>query len=168
MFTLNPRAIFLVSMLSGLMSTQASAGEVVRHKIPNSDFPISLAIEIPASATLVNLSGAVPSVTDNKADPKNIAAYGDTEAQTVSTLKSIESTLKGLGLSLGDVVKMQVYLVGAPNNDGKMDYAGFMKGYTQFFGAAGQKNLPTRSVFQVAGLANPGFLVEIEVSAVRP
>ncbi|MNB85884.1 2-aminomuconate deaminase [compost metagenome] len=168
MLTINPRAIFLFSMLSGLMSTQANADEVVRHKIPNSDFPISLAVEIPASATLVNLSGAVPPVIDSKADPKSITAYGDTEAQTVSTLKSIESTLKGLGLSLGDVVKMQVYLVSAANNDGKMDYAGFMKGYTQFFGTAAQKNLPTRSVFQVAGLANPGFLVEIEVSAVRP
>jgi enamine deaminase RidA (YjgF/YER057c/UK114 family) len=168
MLTINPRAIFLVSMLSGLVSTQTNADEVVRHKIPNSDFPISLAVEIPATARLVNLSGAVPPVTDSKADPKSIAAYGDTEMQTVTTLKSIENTLKGLGLSLGDVVKMQVYLVGAENNDAKMDYAGFMRGYTQFFGPAGQKNLPTRSVFQVAGLANPGYLVEIEVSAVRP
>lgn len=161
-------AVFLASLLGGLMSTHVNAGEVVRHKIPNSDFPISLAVEIPASAKLVNLSGAVSPITDSNADPKSIAAYGNTEAQTISALKSIEGTLKGLGLSLGDVVKMQVYLVGAPNNEGKMDYAGFMKGYTQFFGTANQKNLPTRSVFQVAGLANPGYLVEIEVSAVRP
>ena len=168
MSTINARTIFLVSMLSGLLSTHASADSVIRHKIPNSDFPISLAVEIPASATLVNLSGAVPSIIDSKADPISIAAYGDTEAQTVSTLRSIENTLKRLGLSLGDVVKMQVYLVGTASNDGEMDYAGFMKGYTQFFGVADQKNLPTRSVFQVAGLANPGFLVEIEVSAVRP
>jgi enamine deaminase RidA (YjgF/YER057c/UK114 family) len=31
-----------------------------------------------------------------------------------------------------------------------------------------QSNLPSRSVVQVAGLANPGLLVEIEVTAVRP
>lgn len=49
-----------------------------------------------------------------------------------------------------------------------MDFAGFMKGYTQFFGADAQKNLPTRSVFQVSGLVNPGRLVEVEVEAVRP
>jgi enamine deaminase RidA (YjgF/YER057c/UK114 family) len=69
---------------------------------------------------------------------------------------------------MGDVVKMQVFLVGDPDKGGKMDFAGFMQGYTQFFGSKEQPNLPTRSVFQVAGLANPGFLVEIEVTAVRP
>jgi len=168
MLTRNPKAVFLASLIGGLMSIHANAGEVVRHKIPNSDFPISLAVEIPASATLVNLSGAVPPIADSTADPKSVAAFGNTEAQTVSTLKNIEGTLKSLGLSLADIVKMQVYLVGAPNNEGKMDYAGFMKGYTQFFGTANQRNLPTRSVFQVTGLANPGYLVEIEVSAVRP
>lgn len=49
-----------------------------------------------------------------------------------------------------------------------MDSAGFMKGYTQFHGPGKQQKLSTRSVFQVAGLANPGWLVEIEVEAVRP
>jgi enamine deaminase RidA (YjgF/YER057c/UK114 family) len=69
---------------------------------------------------------------------------------------------------MSDVVKMQVFLVGDPAKDGKMDFGGFMEGYTQFFGTEAQPNLPARSVVQVAGLANPGFLVEIEVTAVRP
>ncbi len=69
---------------------------------------------------------------------------------------------------MSDVIKMQVFLVGEPAKGGKMDFAGFMAGYTQFFGTPAQPNLPSRSVFQVAGLANPGFLVEIEVVAVRP
>ena len=54
-----------------------------------------------------------------------------------SVLKSIEKTLDGLGLKMGDVVKMQVFLVGDPAKGGKMDFAGFMEGYTQFFGTAG-------------------------------
>ncbi len=58
-------------------------------------------------------------------------------------------------------------LVGDPNNDGNMDFAGFMEGYTQFFGTEEQPNLPARSAMQVAGLVNPGWLVEIEVVAVR-
>ncbi len=49
-----------------------------------------------------------------------------------------------------------------------MDFAGFMEGYVEFFGTEEQPNLPTRSVFEVAGLANAGWLVEIEVVAVRP
>lgn len=61
-----------------------------------------------------------------------------------------------------------MFLVGDPAKEGKMDFAGFMEGYTQFFGTEEQPNLPARSVFQVAGLANPGYLVEIEVIAVRP
>ncbi len=146
----------------------AFAAEVVRHKIPNSNFPIARAVEVPADKTTVYLSGAVPSVIDEKADKATVAAYGDTKAQTESVLKSIDKTLNELGLKMGDVIKMTVFLVGDPGKGGKMDFAGFMEGYTQFFGTAAQPNLPTRSVVEVAGLASPGFLVEIEVTAVRP
>ncbi len=150
------------------MTGGAMAQDVVRHKIPNSDFPISQAVEVPAGKTTVYVSGAVPSVADGKAEKGSLAAYGDTKTQTVSVLKSIEKTLASLDLKMGDVVKMQVFLVGDPGKGGKMDFGGFMEGYTQFFGTKEQPNLPTRSVFQVAGLAAPGFLVEIEVTAVRP
>jgi len=156
------------TLTCSLATVSAQADEVIRHKIPGSDFPIAMAIEIPASATVVNLSGQLASVANPEAPKGSIEAYGDTETQTVSTLKKIESTLKSMGLTMADVVKMQVFLVGDPAKGGKMDFDGFMKGYTQFFGKeAGQPNLPTRSAFQVAGLAGPGYLVEIEVTAVR-
>ena len=89
-------------------------------------------------------------------------------ATRLNVLKAIETQLKGLGLTMGDVVKMQVFLVGDPAMEGRMDFGGFMKGYSEFFGTAAQPNLPVRSTMQVAALANPGFLVEIEVTAVRP
>ncbi len=41
------------------------------------------------------------------------------------------------------------------------------EGYTQFFGTAAQPRLPVRSAFQIAALGNPGWLIEIEVTAVR-
>ncbi len=146
----------------------AFAAEVVRHKIPNSNFPIARAVEVPADKTTVYLSGAVPSVIDEKADKATVAAYGDTKAQTESVLKSIDKTLNELDLKMGDVIKMTVFLVGDLGKGGKMDFACFMEGYTQFFGTEAQPNLPTRSVVEVAGLASPGFLVEIEVTVVRP
>ena len=59
---------------------------------------------------------------------------------------------------------MQVFLV--HTEKAPMDFAAFMEGYTQFFGGP-QPNLPVRSVFGVSALANPGFLVEIEVVAVK-
>lgn len=151
-----------------LMVGSASAQDVVRYKIPNSDFPIAQAVEIPAGKTTVYLSGAVPSVVNDQADKNSVEAYGDTKTQTESVLKAIEKTLERLDLKMSDIFKMQVFLVGDPSKEGKMDFAGFMDGYTQFFGTGAQPNLPSRSVVQVAGLANPGFLVEIEVTAVRP
>ena len=159
--------MLLLSLIFLAPSFAASAG-VVRHKIPNSNFPIAAAVEVPAGRTTVYLSGAVPPVANADEPADSIAAYGNTEAQTVAVLGRIKAQLEGLGLTMGDVVKMQVFLVGDPDNDGRMDFAGFMKGYSQFFGTEQQPNLPARSTMQVAALANPGFLVEIEVTAVRP
>ena len=158
----------LLTALFVATAAPAIASDVVRHKIPGSDFPISAAVEVPAGKTLVFLSGVVPPVADAGAPKGSLQAYGDTKTQTIGVLTSIEKQLKGMGLSLGDVVKMQVFLVGDPAKGGKMDFAGFMAGYTQFFGTKEQPNLPSRSAMQVAALAAPGFLVEIEVTAVRP
>lgn len=161
--------ICAAALAAGLFLTgSAMAQDVVRHKNPNSDFPIAQAVEVPAGKTTVYVSGAVPSVVDEKAENGSLAAYGNTKTQTESVLKSIEKTLDGLGLKMGDVVKMQVFLVGDPDKGGKMDFGGFMEGYTKFFGTKEQPNLPARSVMQVAGLVAPGWLVEIEVTAVRP
>ncbi|CAE1138499.1 enamine deaminase RidA (YjgF/YER057c/UK114 family) [Xanthomonas campestris] len=146
----------------------AHAADVVRHKIPNSDFPIAAAVEIPAGKATVYVSGKVPAVVDASAPKDSIAAYGDTKAQTVSVLNQIKQQLATLGLGMGDVVKMQVFLVGDPAMGGKMDFNGFMEGYRQFFGTKEQPNLPARSAFQIAALGNPLYRVEIEVVAVRP
>ncbi|AGT07264.1 putative translation initiation inhibitor TdcF [Paracoccus aminophilus JCM 7686] len=144
----------------------AHAEDVIRHKTPGSDFPIARAVEVPAGKTTVYVSGMVPSIADEKADPKSPEAWGDTKTQTESVLKNIDAALKDLKLTMGDVVKMQVYLV-AP--EGKpADFAGFMEGYTQYFGTEAQPNLPARSAMIVNKLVNPNWLVEIEVTAVRP
>ncbi|UWQ96779.1 c-type cytochrome [Rhodobacteraceae bacterium M385] len=147
--------------------TDGDTSGVTRHAIPGSDFPISLAVEVPADATMVYLSGAVPQVVDDTAEQGSPERYGDTTAQTVSTLASIEARLESLDLTMGDVISMQVFLVAPEGADG-MDFGGFMEGYVQYFGTEAQPNLPTRSVFEVAGLASPSWLVEIEVVAVRP
>lgn len=158
------------ALLSAAIATaqeKPAAGEIVRHATPGSNFPIARAVEVPSGLTTVYVSGAVPPVADQAAAEGSPEAFGNTETQTVGVLKSIEATLKDLGLTMGDVVKMQVFLVGDPKMDGKMDFAGFMKGYTQFFGTEAQPNLPARSAMQVAALVNPSWLVEIEVTAVR-
>jgi enamine deaminase RidA (YjgF/YER057c/UK114 family) len=152
-----------------LLPSLVLAQDVIRHKLPNgSTFPIAAAVEVPPGKTLVYLSGMVPPVLDAKAAKDSVAAYGDTKTQTVGVLSAIQAALEKLHLTMGDVVKMQVFLVGDPAKGGRMDFDGFMQGYTQFFGTPTQPNLPVRAAMQVMALANPGFLVEIEVTAVRP
>jgi enamine deaminase RidA (YjgF/YER057c/UK114 family) len=95
------------------------------------------------------------------------AIYGDTKAQSFSALTKIEAILKEEGLGMKDVVMMHVFMAGDPANGGKLDFAGMMAAYTQFFGTKDQPNKPARSAMQVAALAAQGALVEIEVIAVK-
>lgn len=161
--------LHVAAMLALVLPAMAGAADVVRHPIPGSDFPIAAAVEVPAGKTTVYVSGKVPGVINPDAPKGSLEAYGDTKAQTVNVLTQIQQQLETLGLGMKDVVKMQVFLVGGPETDGKMDFAGFMEGYRQFFGdQANQPNLPARSAFQIAALGNPNHRVEIEVVAVRP
>jgi enamine deaminase RidA (YjgF/YER057c/UK114 family) len=153
-----------LALLACLAAFDAALADVVRHPIPNSNFPIAQAVEVSGNVTTYYVSGQVPPVVNKDADPATPAAYGDTKTQTVGALNRIKAILEGLGLSMGDVVKMQVFLVHTAQ--APMDFKAFMEGYTQFFGGS-QPNLPARSVVGVAALANPGFLVEIEVVAVK-
>jgi enamine deaminase RidA (YjgF/YER057c/UK114 family) len=154
----------LLALATLLATTAAARADVVRTPIPNSTFPIALAVQVPATATTTYVSGQVPPVANKDADPASPQAYGDVKTQTIGVLGKIKGILEGLGLGMADVVKMQVFLV--HDTRAPMDFKAFMEGYTQFFGGS-QPNLPARSVVGVAALANPGFLVEIEVVAVK-
>lgn len=151
-------------MAGVLASVSVAQAEIVRHPIPNSTFPIALDVQVSGNVTTYYVSGQVPAVANKDADATSPQAYGDVQTQTVSVLTKIKTILEGHGLGMGDVVKMQVFLV----HDARapMDFKAFMEGYTKFFGGS-QPNLPARSVVGVSALANPGFLVEIEVIAVK-
>ena len=147
----------------------AAADDVVRTPLPDGNpFPISSAVTVRGDMDTVYVSGALPTVVDKDAPKGSVAAYGDMQAQTVSTLNAIKATLARLGLGLGDIVKMTVFMVGDPANENKVDFKGLMAGYSQFFGTPEQPNKPARSAVQVAALVLPGALVEIEVIAVKP
>ena len=156
-------ALALMTGMGAALPAHAADG-IVRY--PEKDYPISDVIEVPAGASTIYISGLGAAVQDKKADPHTIAAYGDTEAQTRATLERIQSELKKIGLDMGDIVQMHVFMLEDPKL-GKLDFDGMMKAYTQFFGTGTQPNLPVRSAFGVAHLGNPGWLVEIEVTAVR-
>ena len=129
-----------VAMASGRPLSHCRAAAVsppcgARHPLPTGNtFPISAAEEAPSGKTTAYRSGTVPKVADPAAAAGTVAAYGDTRTQTISVLTSIQAQRKALGLGRGDVVKMQVFLVGDPGKDGKLDFAGMTEGYSQFFG----------------------------------
>ncbi len=141
--------------------------EIYRAPIPGSDFPISVAVQVPPGAEMLYVSGVVPGVADPDADPNSRAAYGDTKAQTISVLTRMKERMEALGWSLSDIVMMRVYLVADEDTGDRLDFRGFMEGYTQFFGTEDQPNKPARAVMQVAELIRPGWRVEIEAQAAR-
>ena len=153
----------------GLMALTASAPSVAadapKRMGPDAS-PIATSVSVPPGGRLVYVSGTVPDAVDPNAPEGAAARFGDTEAQTKSVLRKVEAALKDQGLTLGDVVMMRVFLV-APAGQQRMDFAGMMRGYREFFGTAAQPNKPARSTMQVAGLVDPGWLVEIEVTAAR-
>jgi enamine deaminase RidA (YjgF/YER057c/UK114 family) len=155
-------AAVIVALAATVTSaTAADTAGIVRYPIGTS-FPIARAVEIPAGFKLIFHSGFTPTPANPQAKEGTPEYWGDTKAQALSTFKRMQDSLKDMGLGFGDVVKMNVFLVGDPAT-GKMDFKGFMDAYTQFFGTPEQPNLPARSAVQVAGLAAAGVLVEIEV-----
>lgn len=158
-------------LASVLLAVSACAyADVTRHALPNnSTFPISRAVEVSAGTTLIYHSGTVPGPTNPDAERGSREYYGDTEAQAMNVFGRMQESFDELGVDFGDIIKMQVFLVGDPTMDGKMDFSGFMRAYTKFFGTDEQPNKPARSAFQIAGLAGgPNMLIEIEVVIARP
>lgn len=156
-------------MLMGLGFSLAISGASLAaeppHRIGSAQSPISTSVSVPPGGRLVYISGTVPDVVDPAAPEGSVARYGDTAAQTRSVLRKVEKALAEQGLGLGDVVMMRVFLVAPPGQ--RMDFAGMMTAYREFFGTKAQPNKPARSTMQVAGLVDPGWLVEIEVTAAK-
>ena len=128
------------------------------------DAPIATSVYVLDGSDLVYVSGTVPDVANPNAAQGSVERYGDTETQTRSVLDKIERALAHHEMTLGDVVMMRVFLVAPPKQD-RMDFAGMMRAYRERFGTPQQRNRPARSTMQVAGLVDPGWLVEIEVTA---
>lgn len=163
----------IVSCLAaGALAAAGIAGgapAIVRTPLPNGNpFPIAAAVTVPAGTDTFYLSGVIPEPLNKEAPKGTAPVYGDMEQQTVSVMKQIQATLARLGLGMGDVVKMTVFMVADPAYGNKLNFPALMAGYTQFFGTKEQPNLPARSAVEVAALVVPGALLEVEVIAAKP
>lgn len=146
----------------------AAAGAQAVNRIGNTPQARILTGAIVApGAEIFHLSGQLASPIDPSKPATTVEAFGDTKTQTVSIFNKIKTILAAQGYTMSDVFKMTVFVTAAPGMDGKMDFAGFNAGYAEFFGTAENPNKVARSTVQVAGLAGPNFLIEIEVTAAR-
>lgn len=72
-------------------------------------FPIAAAVEIPPGKAAVYLSGMVSPVADSTAAKDSVAAYGNTEVQTVGALSAIQTELGQLHLTMGNIIKCKCF-----------------------------------------------------------
>ncbi|HEX8484007.1 RidA family protein [Sphingomonas sp.] len=128
-------------------------------------------VTVPPGMTTLYLSGQLASPVDpaSKTPPAQMtmADFGDTKTQTVSIFNKIKTILTSKGYTMADIVKLTVFVAGDPKLGGKMDFAGMNEGFKMFFGTPENPNTVARSTIQVAALAGPNFLVEIEAAAVK-
>ena len=158
------RTVFVAATLMALpFAVQAQV--VVKHMYATPTARIASAIWAGDTLYVSGMSG--PPITAADKVKGTAAVYGDTEQQTMGALTAIQGTLRSQGLTMADIVEMQVFLVGDPAKEGKLDFVGMNAAYAKFFGTAEQPNRPVRAAIQLAALANPKALVEIMVIAVR-
>lgn len=117
-------------------------------------FPPDTASDGPPYSKAVRAGGFVFVSGQVGLDPSGRLAEGGIAAETRQTIDNIRTVLAPLGLDLGDVVKVMVWLVDAD------DYEAFNAVYRDYFGKA----LPARACVR-ADLMGP-FRVEIEVVAI--
>ena len=154
-----------ISLASKPVKAQAP-DSVTFYGTPSSS--ISSAVAVPADRAYYWTSGTVPPVINPSAPLRTRDRYGDTKTQAIGILDRFHTLLTEVGLSYDDVIYLRVYLVADPALNNQVDYQGWFDAYAQYFNNEVNPTKVARSTLAVAGLVDPGWLIEIEAVAVYP
>ena len=115
----------------------------------------SQGIIIPANARILVIGG------QNAVNKQGeIVGKGDMAAQTTQALDNLITVLHAAGGTLDDLIRVGIYFQAG---------ADLRAGFGAWMARAGSiRKPPTVTGFQVAGLAHPDYLIEIEATAVLP
>ena len=163
-------AICTMLALPGLAMAADGKSVIVRH----ANTPPGLilhGVTVPADAKMLYLSGQLAAPIDPASKTPSAqmttADFGDTKTQTISVFSKIKAILAAQGYAMSDIIKLTVFVAGDPKLGGKMDFAGMNDAFKMYFGTTENPNTVARSTVQVAALAGPAFLVEIEATAAK-
>ena len=165
---LPPSALIAAATLAALFPMTNASAQVTRIQ-SNPQALILDGADVKAGTDLFYLSGQLASPIDPKktfADVKSVDDLGDTKTQTISALTRIKAILTARGYAMSDLIKLTLFVAADPKL-GHMDFAGANEGFKQFFKTTDNPNTVARSTFQVAALAGPYFLIEIEGIAAK-
>jgi len=114
----------------------------------------SQAIEIGSASTLLFIGG------QNAVDQNGkVVGQGNFSEQSKQSLSNMKTILENAGYSIGNVIKWTIYYV--QGNDPRLGF----KAFQEIFGIP--EVPPTITVIQVAGLASPDCLIEVDAIAAK-
>ena len=154
------RSSFAGHRIGRVSQTAQEEGDVVQPTITHvnpddmhQNPAFSQAVVVEGAARTIYIGGQNAVDADGQ-----IVGAGDLAAQTEQVLKNVETVLAAAGAGRDDVVKWTILVV-----DGQDINAGF-EAFQRVWGPSARPPIITFAF--VAGLANPEFLVEIEVIAI--